>query len=66
MLTIGMDANYRLRSKLRGIITDPHLSPGWSYFVDHVPYAKFVANYIDQAEVSSSLLLCILHLIHHI
>lgn len=57
MLILAMDANFRLRSKLRGISVDPHLSPGWSYFVNHVPYATFIADYIDQVEVMTLLLL---------
>lgn len=52
MLILAMDTNFRLRSKLRGLIKDPTLSPGWSYFVDYVPYSKFIASYVDQVEVS--------------
>lgn len=48
-----MDANFRLRSRLRGALDrDPWLGPGWAYFVDYQPYADFVKNYIDQEEVS--------------
>lgn len=52
MLTIAMDANFRLRSKIRGIKVDPHLSPGWAYFVDPQPYGSFVADYADDNDVS--------------
>lgn len=48
-----MDANFRLPSKLRGVNTDPHLSPGWSYFVDHKLYSEFIANYVDDNEIST-------------
>ncbi|KZP13327.1 hypothetical protein FIBSPDRAFT_913099 [Athelia psychrophila] len=53
MLILAMDANFRLRSKLRGISVDPHLSPGWSYFVNHAPYATFIADYVDQVEIGT-------------
>ncbi|KAF7974955.1 hypothetical protein HWV62_10677 [Athelia sp. TMB] len=53
MLTVGMDANYRLRSKVRGINVDPHLSPGWGYFVKPGPYGEFVADYADDEDISS-------------
>ncbi|KAF7971126.1 hypothetical protein HWV62_22000 [Athelia sp. TMB] len=56
MLLLAMDANFHLRSKLRGISVDPHLSPGWSYFVNHIPYASFIANYVDQAEAVLNML----------
>lgn len=52
MLTLAMDANFRLRSKIRGIHADPHLSPGWAYFVDPEPYGAFVADYADDDDVS--------------
>lgn len=52
MLTLGMDANFRLRSKIRGTQADPHLSPGWGYFVDPTPYGDFVVGYADDDNVS--------------
>lgn len=57
MLTLAMDANFRLRSKVRGIKSDPHLSPGWAYFVDPTPYGSFVADYADDDDVSWLVLL---------
>lgn len=57
MLTLAMDANFRLRSKLRGINSDPILGAGLSYFIDHAPYAPFIAQYVDEADVS--LVLCL-------
>lgn len=48
-----MDANFRLKSRLRGSLArDPALGPGFAYFVDYAPYAKFIHNYVDQEEVS--------------
>lgn len=55
MLTLAMDANFRLRSKLRGVTSDPMLGAGLAYFVDHQPYAPFIAKYVDEAEVSLAL-----------
>lgn len=52
MLILAMDANFRLRSKLRGAVSDPVLNPGWAYFVDYTPYSEFVAKYVDEEEVS--------------
>lgn len=51
MLTLAMDANFRLKNKLRGLLSDPSLSPGWAYFVDHVLYSKFVAEAADDKDV---------------
>lgn len=62
MLTLAMDANFRLRSKLRGIRADPHLSPGWAYFVDPAPYGDFVAGYADDDDVCCSSLLALRYL----
>jgi hypothetical protein len=47
-----MDANYRLRSKLRGLLNkDPTLSPGFAYFVNNGPYTDFIKHYVDEDEV---------------
>ena len=54
MLIVAMDANFRLRSKLRGAHNKNHtLGPGWSYFVNNGPYADFIKDYVDQEEVSA-------------
>lgn len=60
MLTLAMDANFRLKSKLRGLVSDPSLSPGWAYFVDNVPYSKFVAEAADEEDVSTLSLLAVI------
>lgn len=52
MLIVAMDANFRLRSKLRGVgLTDITLNSGLAYFVDNKPYADFIKDYVDQEEV---------------
>lgn len=52
MLTVAMDANFRLRSKIRGTgALDTTLNPGWAYFVDNQPYADFIKDYVDAVDV---------------
>jgi len=56
MLMVSMDANFRLRSKLRGLqFKDPTLTPGWAYFVNNGPYADFIKDYVDQDEVRTAI-----------
>lgn len=55
MLQLAMDANFQLKSKLRGTSSqDPTLGLGWSYFVGHLPYSNFIKNYVDEDEVNTS------------
>lgn len=52
MLTVAMDANFRLKSRLRNTTNaELTLGMGWSYFVDNRPYSEFIKNYIDKEEV---------------
>lgn len=47
-----MDANFRLRSKIRGIGTnDVLLNGGMAYFVKPEPYAEFIATAVDETDV---------------
>lgn len=49
-----MDANFRLRSKIRGVgTTDVLLNPGMAYFVQPEPYADFIKTAVDEDEASS-------------
>ena len=58
MLTVAMDANFRLKSRLRSTINkEPTLGIGWSYFVDNGPYSSFIKDYIDGDEVCAILLM---------
>lgn len=55
MLILAMDANFRLRSKMRGIASnDTVLNSGMAYFVANKPYAEFIANYVDEEEVCTA------------
>ena len=52
MLMVAMDANYRLKSRLRASINkEPMLGIGWSYFVNNGPYSDFLKDYVDENEV---------------
>ena len=55
MLIVALDANFRLRSKLHGVVNKNHtLGSGWSYFVNNGPYSDFIKDYVDDEEVSLS------------
>lgn len=52
MLTVAMDANFRLKSRLRGSLNrEPMLGMGLSYFIDNGLYTDFIKDYIDEDEV---------------
>jgi hypothetical protein len=50
MLTI--DANFRLKMRDRGILSDPPLADGWGHFVPMTQYKAYTDTYGHQAEVS--------------
>ncbi|TDL13202.1 hypothetical protein BD410DRAFT_707921, partial [Rickenella mellea] len=50
-LFLAMDANFRLKSKERGIRDSP-LGDGWSYFVQSRPFKEHVSNYVHQPEMN--------------
>jgi hypothetical protein len=55
MLIVAMDANFRLKSRLRGSINrEPTLGLGWSYFVNNGPYTDFIKDYVDEDEVRAN------------
>jgi hypothetical protein len=52
MLVVAMDANFRLKSRLRGTVNkEPALGLGLAYFVNNGPYSEFLKDYVDQDEV---------------
>lgn len=58
MLMVAMDANFRLKSRLRAAISkEPALGLGWTYFVDHGPYSEFIKDYVDEEEVCVAIIL---------
>jgi hypothetical protein len=53
MLILAMDANFRLKNRMRANDqTDPELGPGWAYFVNSAGYKKHLKNYISEEDVS--------------
>jgi hypothetical protein len=53
MLIVAMDANFRLKSRLRGSSKnqEPMLGLGWAYFVNNGSYSEFIKDYVDQDDV---------------
>lgn len=47
-----LDANFRLKSKDRGIESDPALGSGLAYYVEEDKYQKYLKTCPDQTEVS--------------
>lgn len=52
ILYISVNANFKLKGKERGL-KDVELMPGWGPFVEETKYQAFIANYVDQPEVST-------------
>ena len=55
ILYISIDANFKLKGKDQGL-EDVELMLGWGPFVEELVYQDFIANYVDQPEVSIFLL----------
>jgi len=53
-LFLAVDANFKLKSKDRGI-KDFQLDPGWGCYVENSRYEKHIANYVDEPEVCRNL-----------
>ncbi|KAK7022477.1 CxC2 domain-containing protein [Favolaschia claudopus] len=54
MLILAVDANFRLRNRIRvNEIDDPSLGPGWGYFVEPNSYREHLKNYVNETEISS-------------
>lgn len=47
-----LDANFRLKSKDRGINSDPALGSGLAYYVEEDKYQEYLKTCSDQTEVS--------------
>lgn len=46
-----LDANFRLKSKERGIKSDPALGSGLAYYVEEEKYQEYLKTCSDQTEV---------------
>ena len=53
-LFIAVDGNFKLKGKERHL-QDVELMPGWGAYVPETEYQNHIANYVDEAEVSSYL-----------
>ncbi|KAJ7179732.1 hypothetical protein C8R46DRAFT_1160195 [Mycena filopes] len=54
MLIIALDANFKLRNRLRANeINDPSLGPGWGAFVEPIAYREHLKNYVAEKDVST-------------
>ncbi|KAF4588993.1 hypothetical protein EYR40_010549 [Pleurotus pulmonarius] len=51
-LFLAIDANFKLKSKSRGL-EDVELDPGWSYFVNDARYKAHLLKHSDQPEINT-------------
>lgn len=59
-IRIAMDANFRLKEQLVSSHSrDPGLCDGQGYFVQRVPYEKYILSRAHEADVSFSILVCV-------
>ncbi|KAJ7103991.1 hypothetical protein B0H15DRAFT_942026 [Mycena belliarum] len=54
MLILAVDANFRLKNRLRNKeIDDPSLGPGWGYWVEPKKYNRHIKKYVSEKDVST-------------
>ncbi|KAK7012748.1 CxC2 domain-containing protein [Favolaschia claudopus] len=54
MLILAVDANFRLRNRIRtNELDDPSLGPGWGYWVEPESYKEHLKNYVHEKEIST-------------
>ncbi|KAJ7154943.1 hypothetical protein C8R43DRAFT_1126327 [Mycena crocata] len=54
MLLLAMDANFRLKNRMRANeIDDPSLGPGWGYWVEPDAYKEHLKNYVNEKDIST-------------
>ncbi|KAK6988081.1 CxC2 domain-containing protein [Favolaschia claudopus] len=54
MLILAVDANFRLRNRIRvNELDDPSLGPGWGYWVEPESYREHLKNYVNETEIST-------------
>ncbi|KAJ7138908.1 hypothetical protein C8R46DRAFT_1234147 [Mycena filopes] len=54
MLIIAVDANFRLKNRMRANeIDDPALGSGWGYWVEPKAYKKHIKKYVNETDVST-------------
>ncbi|KAJ7708001.1 hypothetical protein B0H16DRAFT_1746369 [Mycena metata] len=53
MLILALDANFRLKSRLRANERDdPPLGDGWGYIVEEAPYKEHLRNYVAEKDIT--------------
>jgi hypothetical protein len=53
MLLLALDANFRLKHRLRANAhDDPPLASGWGYLVEEEPYKEHLKSYVAEKDVS--------------
>ncbi|KAJ7652310.1 hypothetical protein B0H17DRAFT_1214975 [Mycena rosella] len=54
MLLLAVDANFRLKNRMRvNEIDDPSLGPGWGYWVEPHGYKRHVKKYVNEKDAST-------------
>ncbi|KAJ7450436.1 hypothetical protein FB451DRAFT_1566624 [Mycena latifolia] len=54
MLLLAVDANFRLKNRMRANeIDDPSLGPGWGYWVEPKKYKRHVKKYVNEKDIST-------------
>jgi hypothetical protein len=52
MLLLAVDANFRLKNRMRNNeIDDPSLGPGWGYWVEPNSYKEHLKKYVSEKDV---------------
>ncbi|KAJ7264739.1 hypothetical protein C8J57DRAFT_1450655 [Mycena rebaudengoi] len=54
MLLLAMDANFKLKNRMRpNEIDDPPLGPGWGYFVEPESYRRHLKTYVPEKDITT-------------
>ncbi|KAJ7152741.1 hypothetical protein C8R43DRAFT_1127191 [Mycena crocata] len=54
MLLLAVDANFRLKNRMRpNEIDDPSLGPGWGFWVEPVKYRRHIRKYVNEKDIST-------------
>ena len=54
MLSLAIDANFRLKNRLGAHVSnDVGLGTGWAYFVEDEPYKSWILSHTTQTDVST-------------
>lgn len=60
MLLLAVDANFRLKNRMRAHeIDDPSLGPGWGYWVEPEKYKEHLSKYVHEKDVHGPICICL-------